>query len=119
MKKNILYFLAMLLMAMPLASCVDDSADNPTFSPDEMPYIYTDIGASTSTVAGVETTIPVLVSPSDGSVKVVWTLDGVEIGTNPTLVYTFPKAGTFKLRISVERNGISNHREFTLSVSNP
>lgn len=109
----------MLIMALPLASCVDDSASNPDFAPDEMPYIYTDIGASTSAVAGTETTIPVLVSPNDGSVKVVWTLDGTEIGTKPTLVYIFPKAGTFKLRISVERNGISNHREFTLSVSNP
>lgn len=48
-----------------LGSCKDDSANNPVFGDDEIPYIYTDMLETTSAIAGEVTEFKVLVSPAD------------------------------------------------------
>lgn len=70
-------------------------------------------------IAGEVTEFKVLVSPADDKTTVKWFLDGEEIGTSASLVYTFPEAGSFRLRIEVRRNGLLNYRNFALTVKEP
>lgn len=118
MKTNYL-FLLLCLIGIMLGSCKDDSANNPVFGDDEIPYIYTDMQETTSAIAGEVTEFKVLVSPADEKTSVKWLLDGEEIGTSASLVYTFPEAGAFRLRIEVRRNGLLNYRNFALTVKEP
>ena len=115
MKTNYL-FLLLCLIGIMLGSCKDDSANNPVFGDDEIPYIYTDMLETTSAIAGEVTEFKVLVSPADEKTSVKWLLEGKEIGTSASLVYTFPEAGSFRLRIEVRRNGLLNYRNFALTV---
>lgn len=114
--KTTLFYLFLGFISILTGSCKDDSADNPIFREDEIPYIYTDMLETTSAIAGEKAEFKVLVSPADERTSVKWLLDGEVIGTTASLVYTFPKAGTFKLRIEVTRNGLLNYRNFTLTV---
>lgn len=116
MKTNYL-FLLVCLISILTASCKDDSANNPEFRDDEVPYIYTDMLETASAIAGEVTEFKVLVSPADEKTSVQWLLDGEEIGTSASLVYTFPEAGSFRLRIEVTRNGLLNYRNFALTVT--
>lgn len=70
-----------------------------------------------SAIAGEVTEFKVLVSPADEKTSVKWFLEGEEIGTSASLVYTFPEAGSFRLRIEVTRNGLLNYRNFALTVT--
>lgn len=118
MKTNYLYLLLCFIGIM-IGSCKDDSANNPAFGDDEIPYIYTEMQETASAIAGEVTEFKVLVSPADEKTSVKWLLDGKEIGTSASLVYTFPEAGSFRLRIEVARNGLLNYRNFTLTVKEP
>ncbi|MDR1090321.1 MAG: hypothetical protein LBL79_04525 [Prevotella sp.] len=112
-------FLLLCFIGIAMGSCKDDSADNPVFRDDEAPYIYTDMSDRVSAIAGMPAQYPILVSPADGSTTVTWLLEGQVIGNTPTLSYTFPQPGIFKLRIEAKRNGLLNFREFTLTVTAP
>lgn len=118
MKTNYLYLL-LCFISIILGGCKDDAADNPLFGDDEIPYIYTDMLESANAIAGEETEFKVYVSPADEKTAVKWYLDSEVIGTEATLVYTFPEAGTFRLRIEVTRNGLLNYRNFNLTVTEP
>ena len=118
MKTNYL-FLLLCFIGIMLGSCKDDSANNPEFRDDEVPYIYTDMQETASAIAGEVTEFKVLVSPADEKTSVKWFLDSEEIGTSASLVYTFPETGSFRLRIEVTRNGLLNYRNFALTVTAP
>lgn len=51
MKTNYL-FLLLCFIGIMLGSCKDDSANNPEFRDDEVPYIYTDMQETASAIAG-------------------------------------------------------------------
>lgn len=115
MRTNYLFLLACFIGIL-FGSCKDDSANNPEFRDDEVPYIYTDMLETASAIAGEVTEFKVLVSPADEKTSIKWFLDSEEIGTSASLVYTFPEAGSFRLRIEVTRNGLLNYRNFALTV---
>ena len=116
--KVIFFYLILCVISLSLNSCVNDSEDNPIFGENEL-YIYTEIQGSVSGIAGTPTTLPIVVSPADGSVSVRWLLNNEVIGTEPTLNYTFTEVGTFTLRIEAQRGEATNYREFTLTVTEP
>lgn len=118
MKTNI-FFLLLCFISIITGSCKDDSANNPVFGEDEIPYIYTDMQETASAIAEEVTEFKVLVSPADDKTTVKWLLEKEVIGTKASLVYTFPTAGTYRLRIEVTRNGLLNYRNFTLTVAPP
>ena len=77
-------------MLASLLSCQRE-APVPVYSDDEIPYIYTEFNNYISTIAGQQVELTLYVLPSDGSVSCSWTLEGEEIGKEPSIVFTAPK----------------------------
>ncbi|GHU99524.1 hypothetical protein FACS1894159_03700 [Bacteroidia bacterium] len=104
-------------MAVMMAACNDDSADNPPFGPNEV-YLYDNKSATMAVSKDVETTLEMIVSPADGSTDCRWLLDGVVIGTEKNLAYTFTVAGAFQLRFEATRGTRTIAKNFQLQVNN-
>lgn len=81
-------YLFVLLAGLAFLSCQKEEG-NPVFGPDEV-YVYDGSVAKNHTVvAGTEFNLDMVVSPNDGSVSCVWTLDGQVISTSKNLLYVF------------------------------
>ncbi len=115
--KNIakILFLAAVL-AGGLASCKDDSADNPDFGPNEV-YIYDNKASSQAVTKDVVQNLPMTVSPADGSVECRWLLDGVLISNEKDLTYVFTVKGTFTLRFEAARGNRTIGKNYEMTVT--
>ncbi|PIB34012.1 hypothetical protein BFP72_00485 [Reichenbachiella sp. 5M10] len=108
-------FLLMVIVSM-FVSCAEE-VENPSFDSDELPRIF---GWEQLYGTNIEDSlkIAVQVSPSDG-VTYSWTLDGVEVSTEPTFEYLFDDPKTYEVHLAIERNGVPNTRTATVEVNQP
>lgn len=115
---KIKYLWIAILSALVFTACVDDSADNPTFTDDEMPIMLMHWQASLAIQSGDTIFINPVISPSDGATY-KWVFDGVTVSTEKDLAYKVEGSGEYTLYFEVDRNGVKNSRTATVLITKP
>lgn len=118
MKNNMknIYMILAVLSSVTLIGCSKMVSD-PVFGENEF-YIYSSAWTDETEVrVGVTFIVDDLyVSPDDGSVKCIWTLDGETVSNHRTFRYTFNQTGKHELIFRAVRNGAEKVRKTTLNV---
>lgn len=114
--KHLKYILASLFALCLFSACSDDSVDNPTFAPDEMPVIHMDWAGTYVYKVGDVVKFTAQVSPADGA-TFRWLVNDQVVSETTSIEYTVMDAEPFTLRFEVERNGIVNYRTAQVTVT--
>ncbi|HTJ48071.1 MAG TPA: glycosyl hydrolase family 18 protein [Cyclobacteriaceae bacterium] len=111
-----IFYIPIVLIALLFSGC-DDTAENPTFSSDEIPRIFNWVNTYTTNIVDSLVLDPP-VSPSQGATY-KWTIDGVEVSAKKHFNHTFDEAKNYTIKFEVTRNGVVNSRTAQVIVIKP
>jgi membrane carboxypeptidase/penicillin-binding protein PbpC len=114
--KNIFEILFLTIFCAGALSCAEESG-NPPFGPDEV-YLYDNKATTMTFTKGEEASLPMVVSPADGSVNCRWLLDDVVISAQRDLTYKFDITGTFALRFEATKGTRTVAKSIQVTVIN-
>lgn len=113
--KLIKYICMELLLCLLFCACSDTNVGNPSFSEDEMPYIYMEWASSYVYKLGDVIKFNPQVSPTQGT-SCQWLIDGKVVSEKPSIEYKIEMEEDFTLRFEVERYGVKNFRTAQVTI---